>query len=134
MDHRAERVRGKNVHEGLTTAATEKEVYTAFSPAAATARLWPASTGGRGAQPSVARQGAAWTGGAGWVTVERQGFTGSEGLAAVRRESLGGQVYVYGSPTQVHILTRTDELHGEPVLPQFRLPLTALFGEVQEAE
>ena len=44
------------------------------------------------------------------------------------------QVYVYDSPTQVRILTRADELHGEPVLPQFRLPLTALFEEVEEAE
>ena len=44
------------------------------------------------------------------------------------------QVYVYESPTQVRILTRTDELRGEPVLPQFQLPLTALFDEVQEAE
>jgi Uma2 family endonuclease len=44
------------------------------------------------------------------------------------------QVYVYESPTQVRILTRTDELRGEPVLPQFRLPLTALFDEAQEAK
>ena len=44
------------------------------------------------------------------------------------------QVYVYESPTQVRILTRDDELHGEPVLPQFRLPLTALFEEAEEAE
>ena len=38
----------------------------------------------------MARQCAAWTCGAGWGTVERQGFTGSAGLEAVRRESLGG--------------------------------------------
>ena len=44
------------------------------------------------------------------------------------------QVYVYESPTQVHILTCADELRGEPVLPQFQLPLTALFEEVEEAE
>jgi len=44
------------------------------------------------------------------------------------------QVYVYESPTQVRILTRADELHGEPVLPQFRLPLTALFDEGEETE
>jgi Uma2 family endonuclease len=44
------------------------------------------------------------------------------------------QVYVYESPTQVRILTRADALHGEPVLPQFRLPLAALFDEVEEAE
>jgi hypothetical protein len=44
------------------------------------------------------------------------------------------QVYVSESPTQVRILSRADELHGEPVLPHFRLPLTALFDEVEEAE
>ena len=44
------------------------------------------------------------------------------------------QVYVYESPTQVRILTRADELGGEPVLPHFRLPLTALFDEVEEVE
>jgi Uma2 family endonuclease len=44
------------------------------------------------------------------------------------------QVYVYESPTQVRILTRADELRGEPVLPHFRLPLTALFDEVEEVE
>jgi Uma2 family endonuclease len=44
------------------------------------------------------------------------------------------QVYIYDSPTQVRILTRADELHGEPVLPQFRLPLTALFDEGEETE
>ena len=32
------------------------------------------------------------------------------------------QVYIYESPTQVRILTRADELSGEPVLPHFRLP------------
>ena len=41
-----------------------------------------------GAQPGVAWQCAAWTGGAGWGTVERQGVTGSEGLGAARREKL----------------------------------------------
>ena len=44
------------------------------------------------------------------------------------------QVYVYESPTQVRILTRADELRGEPVLPHFRLPLRALFDEVAEDE
>ena len=44
------------------------------------------------------------------------------------------QVYVYESPTQVRILSRADELRGEPVLPHFRLPLTALFDEVEEVE
>jgi Uma2 family endonuclease len=44
------------------------------------------------------------------------------------------QVYIYESPTQVRILTRADELYGEPVLPHFRLPLAALFEAVEEAE
>jgi len=44
------------------------------------------------------------------------------------------QVYIYESPSRVRILTRVDELHGEPVLPHFRLPLTVLFEEVEEAE
>ena len=43
------------------------------------------------------------------------------------------QVYIYESPTQVRILTRADELHGEPVLPHFRLPLVTLFDEVEAA-
>lgn len=42
------------------------------------------------------------------------------------------QVYVYGSPTAVRILSRTDELDGGAVLPGFRLPLAALF-ETEEA-
>ena len=37
----------------------------------------------------MARQGATWTCRLGWVTVERQGFIGSEGLGAARREKLG---------------------------------------------
>ena len=44
------------------------------------------------------------------------------------------QGYVYTSPTQVRILTRPDELHGEPVLPHFRLSLVSLFDEVAETE
>ena len=44
------------------------------------------------------------------------------------------QVYIYTSPTQVRILTRADELYGEPVLPHFRLPLAALFEDIEEAE
>ena len=43
------------------------------------------------------------------------------------------QVYIYGSPTQVRILTRTDELYGEPVLPHFRLPLASLFEDIGAA-
>jgi Uma2 family endonuclease len=44
------------------------------------------------------------------------------------------QVYIYESPTQVRVLTRADELYGEPVLPHFRLPLAALFEDIEAAE
>ena len=44
------------------------------------------------------------------------------------------QVYIYESPTQVRILTRADELYGEPVLPRFRLPLVTLFEEIEAVE
>jgi Uma2 family endonuclease len=44
------------------------------------------------------------------------------------------QLYIYESPTQVRILTRADELYGEPVLPHFRLPLVALFEEIEAVE
>ncbi len=44
------------------------------------------------------------------------------------------QVYIYESPTQVRILTRADELYGEPVLPHFRLPLASLFEDIEAAE
>jgi Uma2 family endonuclease len=44
------------------------------------------------------------------------------------------QVYIYESPTQVRILTRADELYGEPVLPHFRLPLVSLFEEIEATE
>ena len=44
------------------------------------------------------------------------------------------QVYMYKSPTQVRILTRADELYGEPVLPHFRLPLATLFEDIEAAE
>ena len=37
------------------------------------------------------------------------------------------QVYVYDSPTHVHILTGQDELTGGEVVPGFRLPLVHLF-------
>ena len=43
-------------------------------------------------------------------------------------------VYIYESPTQVRILTLADELYGEPVLPHFRLPLAALFEDIEAAE
>jgi Uma2 family endonuclease len=41
------------------------------------------------------------------------------------------QVYVYDSPTSVRILTRTDELSGDPILPNFRLPLVELFEDAE---
>lgn len=44
------------------------------------------------------------------------------------------QVYVYTAPTQVSILSRTDDLRGEPALPHFRLPLATLFDDVAETE
>jgi Uma2 family endonuclease len=43
-------------------------------------------------------------------------------------------LYVYDSPTQVRILTRTDVLQGEPILPHFRLPLAELFDDVESVE
>jgi len=43
-----------------------------------------------GAQQGVARQCAAWTCRLGWVTVERQGFTGSEGLGTTGLKTLRG--------------------------------------------
>jgi Uma2 family endonuclease len=42
------------------------------------------------------------------------------------------QVYVYDSPNSVRILTRMDELSGDPILPNFRLLLVELF-EAAEA-
>jgi Uma2 family endonuclease len=38
-------------------------------------------------------------------------------------------IYVYESPTSVHVLTRSDELVGGTVLSGFRLPLSELFTE-----
>jgi pimeloyl-ACP methyl ester carboxylesterase len=38
----------------------------------------------------VARLSAVWTGGVGWVTVERQGFTGVEGLGTTGLKTLRG--------------------------------------------
>ena len=37
------------------------------------------------------------------------------------------RVYVYSSPTRVHILSRGDDLTGDPVVPGFRLPLADVF-------
>ena len=38
------------------------------------------------------------------------------------------QVWIFDSPTNVHILTRNDELIGDPVVPGFRMLLADLFG------
>jgi Uma2 family endonuclease len=43
------------------------------------------------------------------------------------------QVYCYTSPTAVRILTRSDELTAEPLIPGFRLPLAELFPRHDEA-
>jgi Uma2 family endonuclease len=37
------------------------------------------------------------------------------------------QVLVWDSPTVVRVLTRADELTGDPVVPEFRLPVADLF-------
>jgi Uma2 family endonuclease len=44
------------------------------------------------------------------------------------------QVYVYDSPTSVRILTRTDGLSGDPIVPLFRLPLVELFEDAAAVE
>jgi Uma2 family endonuclease len=44
------------------------------------------------------------------------------------------QVYTYDSPTSVRILTRADELSGDPILPHFRLPLVELFEDTEAVE
>jgi Uma2 family endonuclease len=44
------------------------------------------------------------------------------------------QVYVYDSPNSVRILTRTDELSSDPILPNFRLPLVELFEEAEAVD
>ncbi|MDB5311622.1 MAG: hypothetical protein JWO38_5824 [Gemmataceae bacterium] len=43
------------------------------------------------------------------------------------------RVYVYTSPTAVRILSRADELTGDPVIPGFRLPLADLFPPPDES-
>jgi Uma2 family endonuclease len=44
------------------------------------------------------------------------------------------QVYVYQSPSQIHVLNVQDELTGDPFLPGFRLKLAELFDvEATEA-
>lgn len=42
------------------------------------------------------------------------------------------QVYVYQSPTQVHILTDRDDLDGGAVLPGFRLPISEMIEREEE--
>lgn len=37
------------------------------------------------------------------------------------------QVLIFSSPTQIRVLTVTDELTGDPVVPGFRLPVAGLF-------
>lgn len=44
------------------------------------------------------------------------------------------RVYVYTSPTTVRILSRDEELTGEPVLPGFRLHLADLFPPPDEPQ
>ena len=46
----------------------------------------------------------------------------------------GYRVAVHIEPNRVRILTRADELYGEPALPHFRLPLAALFEDSTAAE
>lgn len=43
-----------------------------------------------------------------------------------------GLVYCYTSPNAVRVLSRSDELTGEPVVPGFRLPLADLFPPPDE--
>ena len=45
-----------------------------------------------------------------------------------------GRVYVYGSPTDVRVLEKTDALDGGDVLPGFRLPITALYEAATKPE
>ncbi|MBY0514882.1 MAG: Uma2 family endonuclease [Gemmataceae bacterium] len=42
------------------------------------------------------------------------------------------RAYLYSSPTAVRILSRGDELTGDPVVPGFRLPLNDLFPPPDE--
>jgi Uma2 family endonuclease len=44
------------------------------------------------------------------------------------------QVYTYDSPSSVRILTRTDELSGDLILPHFRLSLVELFEDAVAGE
>ncbi|MCI0703590.1 MAG: Uma2 family endonuclease, partial [Planctomycetia bacterium] len=42
-------------------------------------------------------------------------------------------VFVFTSPTQVRVLTRADELTGDPVVPGFRMALADLFPLTEPA-
>ncbi|HEY3787239.1 MAG TPA: Uma2 family endonuclease [Urbifossiella sp.] len=42
-----------------------------------------------------------------------------------------GQVWLYTSPATIRILTRTDELVGDPIVPGFRMPVADLFPLVE---
>jgi Uma2 family endonuclease len=44
------------------------------------------------------------------------------------------QIYVFDSPTKVHILSAEDELDGGNLLPGLRLPLARLFQRQIAAE
>jgi len=43
------------------------------------------------------------------------------------------EVYIYRSPTKIEVRTRNEELTGDDVLPEFRLPLADLFEEGEDA-
>lgn len=43
------------------------------------------------------------------------------------------EIHVYTSPTEVRILTRSDTLTGDPVIPGFRMPLADLFPPAEPA-
>jgi Uma2 family endonuclease len=38
------------------------------------------------------------------------------------------QMLIFDSPTSVRILSRAEEIHGDPVVPGFRMPLADLFS------
>jgi Uma2 family endonuclease len=44
------------------------------------------------------------------------------------------QVYVYGSPVTIQVLTPQDTLDGDAVIPGFTLPVAKLFEDLDEAE
>src|SRR5215475_13927018 len=67
-----------------------EEKRTAFSPGRGHRPPPPAAACRRSAPQGVARLSAVWTGGVGWVTVERQGFTGVEGLGTTGWKMLRG--------------------------------------------